>query len=75
MCMTRLPLAGLLLGSAVLLALASLDYFFSRDAPGARVDGPAPSLANVTAGQSVPVIFTVHNPTRHQVRIVGLVEC
>jgi len=73
--MSRMLFAGLLLSGLTLLGLAAFIYFAPRDAASVTIDQPEREFPEAAAGQSVPVTFAVHNPTRQAARIVGLAEC
>ncbi|HZV04530.1 MAG TPA: hypothetical protein VE999_05525 [Gemmataceae bacterium] len=73
--MLRILYAGLLLASLAVLGLAAYDYCTSDDGPGAAIDDPEIEIPDALAGTTIPVAFSIHNPTRHSVRIVGLREC
>lgn len=63
-----------ILGSG-LLAVAAVMHFATDDAPGFVVDNPAREDLTLTAGTTTTVEFSVHNPTRHTVRVIGLAIC
>jgi hypothetical protein len=61
--------------SAVLFLAAAYGYFTQEDGPGATIDEPERTLTHLSAGETTTVIFHLHNPTRHPVRVYGLAEC
>jgi hypothetical protein len=66
---------GLLLVGLALLGAAAVAYFVPADGPGVSIDEPEREFTAWDAGQHRQVIFRIHNPTRHTVRVVGLADC
>ena len=70
----RLMPCFFLLLSLVLFGAAGYAYYLETDAPGATIDEPDRAFPDLTVGKN-DVRFTLHNPTRHTVRVVGCQFC
>ena len=58
----------------VLFAAAGYCYYLESDTHGAVIDETERALPNLAVGPNT-VYFTLRNPTRHPVRIVGAGYC
>ena len=68
-------LSLLLVGlSVVLFAAAGYLYYLDSDTHGAVIDQPDRAFPDLAVGPNT-VHFTLRNPTRHPVRIVGASFC
>lgn len=72
--MSRIVFVGLICAGLALLGLTAFEYF-SPDAPGAMITQTERTIPDVAVGQTIPVAFQLHNPTRHDVVVVGLAPC
>jgi hypothetical protein len=73
--MSRALAIGFLLSGLVLLGLAAFEYVVPADDHGVIIDDLDREFPDVVAGERIPVSFSIHNPTRHTVRVVGLAKC
>lgn len=58
----------------ILSAAAVYAYFIVEDAPGAFVEEPDREFPSLAVGEN-EVVFRLHNPTRHAVRVIGAGFC
>ena len=63
-----------LLISLALFGAAGYAYYHETDAPGAVIDEPDRTFGTLTVGKN-DVRFTLHNSTRHTVRVIGCQFC
>ncbi len=73
--MSRTLSVSFLLTGLALIGLAAFDYLTPDDVPGVAIDEPEREFPDVAVGRTIDVAFSVHNPTRHTARVVGLAEC
>ncbi len=58
----------------ILLGLAVYSYYLTTDAPGAAIPEPDREFPRLKVGAN-EVRFTLQNPTRHTVRVIGCQFC
>lgn len=73
--MTRCLSYCFLLASAVLLGLAGLDYALSDEGSRVTIDEPEREFPEAAVGEMISIRFSVNNPTRRTVRVLGLPWC
>ena len=60
--------------AVILFGIAGYGYYLSTDAPGAALLEPEREFPGLAVGENA-VMFRIHNPTRHTVRVVGFSFC
>lgn len=73
--MLRMLPVGFIITSLGFLSMAAYDYVTRHDAPGVVIDNPERELPEASTETPIPVVFPIHNPTGHTIRIIGLAEC
>jgi hypothetical protein len=66
---------GFYVAGLVLLGIAGFLWWTQEDGPGAAVADPERTLSGIRPGEVALVVYLLHNPTRHPVRVCGLSEC
>jgi hypothetical protein len=59
----------------ILLVVSACLYIDSLPQPDVTIDEPERTLSDVETGKPLTLTFTLNNPRRDTIRIVGLPEC
>lgn len=63
---------GMLLASMIFFAFAVWDYWALADSPGVFIVRPEREFSGVKAKEDIELLFSIHNPTRHPVRVTNV---